>query len=130
MTRADVENRIGIDRFLGELRAHLKDGSYRPQPVRERSIPKRGGKMRRLGISTLRDRVVQMALKLVLEPIFEAGVTLFRPDSVTVTRYRYRGAKIATPWSIEQLRAQQAAFRRVHDERGGLERLQQRLVTA
>jgi RNA-directed DNA polymerase len=87
MTRADVENRIGVDRFLGELRARLKDGSYRPQPVRERSIPKRGGKLRRLGISTLRDRVVQMALKLVLEPIFE-------PDQYR-SSYAYRPGRRA-----------------------------------
>lgn len=87
MTRADVENRIGVERFLSELRASIKDGSYRPQPVRERSIPKRGGKKRRLGISTLRDRVVQMALKLVLEPIFE-------PDQYR-SSYAYRPGRRA-----------------------------------
>jgi hypothetical protein len=43
MTRADVEDRIGVGRFLEELRASLTDGSYRPQPVRERSIPKPTG---------------------------------------------------------------------------------------
>lgn len=59
--------------------------------------------------------------------IAEAGVTLFRPDSVAVTRYRYRGANIATPWNKEQLDANQAAFRRVADERSSLERLQQSL---
>jgi RNA-directed DNA polymerase len=71
LTRRDVEQRLGVERFLGDIRSSLKDGSYRPQPVRERTIPKSGGKLRRLGIPTLRDRVVQMALKLVLEPIFE-----------------------------------------------------------
>jgi RNA-directed DNA polymerase len=71
-TRAYVEQQVGVARFLEELRGSLKDGTYRPQPVRERLIPKPGsGKKRRLGIATLRDRVVQMALKLVLEPIFE-----------------------------------------------------------
>ena len=50
----------------------MKDRSFRPLPVRERMIPKAGGKMRRLGIATVRDRVVQASLKLVLEPIFEA----------------------------------------------------------
>ena len=51
---------------------HLKDRSFRPLPVRERMIPKAGGKLRRLGIATIPDRVVQASLKLVLEPIFEA----------------------------------------------------------
>jgi RNA-directed DNA polymerase len=50
----------------------LKDRSFRPSPVRERMIPKAGGKRRRLGIAAVRDRVVQASLKLVLEPIFEA----------------------------------------------------------
>lgn len=65
--------------FLIELRADLKARAFNPQPVRERMIPKPGSaKRRRLGIPTLRDRVVQGALKLVLEPIFEAD---FHPCS-------------------------------------------------
>src|SRR5215211_1076043 len=68
----DVARRLGVERFLGELREELRCGSFRPAPVKERLIPKRGGKVRRLGIATVRDRVVQAALKLVLEPIFEA----------------------------------------------------------
>jgi RNA-directed DNA polymerase len=74
----DVERRLGVERFLGELREELRSGSFRPAPVKERLIPKRGGKVRRLGIATVRDRVVQAALKLVLEPIFEAD---FQPCS-------------------------------------------------
>ena len=63
----------GEDVFLAELRADLKARTFRPVPVRERMIPKPGGrKLRRLGIPTVRDRVVQASLKLVLEPIFEA----------------------------------------------------------
>ena len=62
----------GVEDFLGELRSALKDRSFRPLPVRERMIPKSGGKLRRLGIATVTDRVVQASLKLVLEPIFEA----------------------------------------------------------
>ena len=50
----------------------MKDRSFRPLPVRERMIPKAGGKKRRLGIATVTDRVVQASLKLVLEPVFEA----------------------------------------------------------
>jgi RNA-directed DNA polymerase len=60
------------------LRAELKARTFSPMPVRERLIPKAGGKVRRLGIATARDRVVQASLKLVLEPIFEAD---FKPVS-------------------------------------------------
>jgi RNA-directed DNA polymerase len=74
LTVADVEEQIGVPGFLDDLRAHLKAGTFRPLPVRERKIPKPGGsgKVRSLGIPTVADRVVQAALKLVLEPIFEA----------------------------------------------------------
>ncbi len=68
---AYVEQVLGVQRFLTELRQELRCGSYRPLPVKERLIPKRGGKLRRLGIATVRDRVAQAAVKLVLEPIFE-----------------------------------------------------------
>jgi len=67
-----VETVRGVEVFLGELRSQLKDRSFRPLPVCERIIPKAGGKLRRLGIAAVRDRVVQASLKLVLEPIFEA----------------------------------------------------------
>jgi RNA-directed DNA polymerase len=80
LTVADVERCIGVLGFLDDLRAQLKEGTFRPLPVRERKIPKPGGagKVRRLGIPTVADRVVQAALKLVLEPIFEAD---FEPVS-------------------------------------------------
>jgi RNA-directed DNA polymerase len=77
-----IANVRGEEVFLAELRADLKARSLRPLPVKERLIPKAGGKVRRLGVSTVRDRVVQASLKLVLEPILEAG---FRPSS-----YGYR----------------------------------------
>ncbi len=64
--------------LLAGLRAQLKARTFSPMPVRERLIPKANGKMRRLGIATARDRVVQASLKLVLEPIFEAD---FHPCS-------------------------------------------------
>lgn len=64
--------------LLAGLRADLKAGAFTPLPVREKAIPKASGKVRRLGIPTTRDRVVQAALKLVLEPIFEAD---FKPCS-------------------------------------------------
>jgi RNA-directed DNA polymerase len=68
-TAAFVEERIGVEDFLAELRQQLKSRSFRPLPVRERMIPKPGSrKRRRLGIPTIADRVVQASLKLVLEP--------------------------------------------------------------
>lgn len=73
-----IEAVRGVEGFLGELRSALKDRSFRPLPVRERLIPKANGKLRRLGIATVTDRVVQASLTLVLEPIFE---TDFYPQS-------------------------------------------------
>jgi RNA-directed DNA polymerase len=64
--------------ILFALRDDLKAGRFAPLPVRERMIPKASGKLRRLGIPTARDRIVQASLKLVLEPIFEAD---FKPAS-------------------------------------------------
>jgi RNA-directed DNA polymerase len=66
------------DRMLAALRDDLKAQRFRPLPVRERMIAKANGKLRRLGIPTVRDRIVQASLKLVLEPIFEAD---FKPCS-------------------------------------------------
>jgi RNA-directed DNA polymerase len=80
VTRRHVEAR-GVERFLGELREDLRAGTFRPLPVRERLIPKRDGRRRRLGIPTLKDRVVQITLKLVVEPIFETG---FYPSSTPI----------------------------------------------
>ncbi|MBU1800658.1 MAG: group II intron reverse transcriptase/maturase, partial [Actinobacteria bacterium] len=95
-TAMSIEGWYGVEEFLGGLRSSLKDRSFCPLPVRERMIPKTGGKLRRLGIPTVADRVVQASLKLVLEPIFEADFYPcsygFRPnrrahDAVAEVRY-------------------------------------------
>jgi len=66
-----IETR-GREAFLGELFADLRADTYRPRPYRRKEIPKEGGKVRVISIPAIRDRVVQGALRLILEPIFEA----------------------------------------------------------
>src|SRR5262249_7166824 len=68
----------GVERFLDQLREELVQQRYRPQRPRRVGIPKEGGKVRLLSIPSIRDRVVQGALKLILEPIFESD---FQPGS-------------------------------------------------
>jgi group II intron reverse transcriptase/maturase len=94
MTLAAIEQ-SGVEPFLEGVGAALREGTYRPAMVLRRYIPKADGKKRPLGIPTVRDRVVQMAAKLVLEPIFEAD---FKPTS-----YGFRPKRSAT-MALETLR--------------------------
>lgn len=88
-TVARIETQVGVVVFLDGIREALKSGEYRPVEVRQVMIPKKGssGKLRKLGIPTVADRVVQTSLKLVLEPIFEADFLPcsygFRPNRRT-----------------------------------------------
>jgi RNA-directed DNA polymerase len=84
----------GVGKLLIEIQQELKSGTYLPMRNRVRHIPKGNGKTRELGIPTIRDRIVQGAIKLILEPVFEAD---FQPGS-----FGYRPKRTAHQ-AIEQV---------------------------
>jgi group II intron reverse transcriptase/maturase len=102
-----IANQYGAERFVRELQEDLKKGNYHPHPARRKEIPKPDGKMRPLGIPVIRDRVAQMAAKMVLEPIFEADFKEcsygFRPkrNAHDAIRHIRRAVKKGVYWVVD-----------------------------
>jgi RNA-directed DNA polymerase len=103
VTLEEVE-RLGVSEFLQSIEADLKARRYRPKPVLRVYIPKPDGRQRPLGIPTVRDRVVQQACKIVIEPIFEANFQDqsygFRPKRSAAQAVRKIDAALVRGWWV------------------------------
>lgn len=110
ITVEHIRQRFGEQKFLDEIRTELRSGAYRPSPSRRKLIPKPGkpGQFRPLGIPTVKDRVVQGAVKTILEPIFEAQ---FWPVS-----YGFRPGR-STHGALEHIRLSLQTRKREKDSR-------------
>ncbi|CAM4053961.1 hypothetical protein L1N85_19830 [Paenibacillus alkaliterrae] len=107
ITIDQIANEYGEMRFVQEVREQLISGSYHPLPARRKEIPKGDGKFRPLGIPAIRDRVVQMVTKMVIEPIFETDFKDFsygfRPkrDTKGAIRHIRREVKKGVYWVVD-----------------------------
>ncbi|MFB9278580.1 reverse transcriptase domain-containing protein, partial [Cohnella cellulosilytica] len=107
MTIDHIVKETGEEEFVSEIQEALQNGEYHPLPARRKEIPKADGKMRPLGIPAIRDRVVQMATKMVIEPIFEADFKDcshgFRPkrNQHGAIRHIRRAVKKGVYWVVD-----------------------------
>ncbi len=106
-TFESIENGMGVDAFLGDIRAKLVGKRYKPLPVRRVFIPKADGTQRPLGIPVITDRVVQAAVKIVIEPLFEAGFRDFsygfrpRKSAHQALREIYKWLNFKCHWVVD-----------------------------
>lgn len=102
-----IVKEYGQERFVEEIREQLMTGTYHPMPARRKEIPKPDGKLRPLGIPAIRDRVVQMATKMMIEPIFETDFKEcsygFRPnrDAKGAIRHIRRAVRKGVYWVVD-----------------------------
>jgi RNA-directed DNA polymerase len=103
----NIEREVGVETFLNEIRAKLIAKRYKPRPVRRVYIPKADGSQRPLGIPVIADRVVQAAVKIVIEPVFEANFKDFsygfrpRKNAQQALREVYKWLNFKCRWVVD-----------------------------